>query len=68
MSIRSNALESPLRRRNPSDWNSRVKALLTGSNSVWLGSVEGVHHSRALYNYIRVVRVKEPAVTPIPRD
>ena len=54
--------------RNPGDWNTRVKGLLTGSSSLWLGSVEGVHHSRATYNFIRVVRVKDPAVTPIPRD
>lgn len=53
---------------NPGDWNSRVKNLLTSSSSVWIGSVEGIHHSRAIYNHIRVVRVKEPAVTPIPRD
>ena len=30
--------------------------------------MEGVHHSRAIYNYIRVVRVKDPAITPVPRD
>ena len=54
--------------RNPGDWNSRIKPLLTNSSSLWLGSVEGVHHSRATYNFIRVVRVKDPAVTPVPRD
>ena len=54
--------------RNAGDWNSRIKGLLTTRNNLWLGSMEGVHHSRALYNFIRVVRVKEPAVTPVPRD
>ena len=54
--------------RNAGDWNSRIKGLLTTRNNLWLGSMEGVHHSRALYNFIRVVRVKEPAVEPVPRD
>jgi hypothetical protein len=54
--------------RNPGDWNNRIKPLLTSSSSVWLGTMEGVHHSRAIYNYIRVVRVKDPAITPVPRD
>ena len=53
---------------NPGDWNSRVKGALTSATTVYLGSVEGVHHSRAIYNFIRVVRVKDPAVTPVPRD
>ena len=53
---------------NPGDWNSRVKGALTSASTVYLGSVEGIHHSRAIYNFIRVVRVKEPAVTPVPRD
>ena len=52
---------------NPGDWNSRVKAALTSSSSIQLGSTEGSHHSRATYNYIRVVRYKDNAVTPIPR-
>ena len=54
--------------RNPGDWNNRIKPLLTSSSSVWLGTMEGVHHSRAIYNYIRVVRVKDPAITPVPRN
>ena len=44
--------------RNPGDWNSRVKAALTSASSVQIGSTEGVHHSRAIYNYVRVVRYK----------
>ena len=52
---------------NPGDWNSRVKALLTNASSLEIGSVEGIHHSRAIYNYIRVVRYKENELTPIPR-
>ena len=53
---------------NPGDWNSRVKGALTSASTVYVGSVEGVHHSRAIYNFIRVVRVKDPAVTPVPRN
>ena len=41
---------------NPGDWNSRVKAALTGSSTIYIGSMEGVHHSRAIYKYVRVVR------------
>lgn len=37
-------------------------------DKLWVGAVEGSHLTRALYNYIRVVRVKDPAVTPVPRD
>jgi hypothetical protein len=48
-------------------YNAVVPALLT-KNTLWVGAVEGKHYTRALYNYIRVVRVKEPAVTPVPRD
>ena len=53
---------------NPGDWNSRVKPALTSANKVFVGSKEGKHLSRATYRYVRVVRVKEPAVTPVPRD
>ena len=53
---------------NPGDWNSRVKAALVGSSTVYIGSVEGVHHSRATYNYVRAVRVPAtPGATPVPR-
>lgn len=52
---------------NKHDYNAVIPALLTKS-TLWVGAVEGKHLTRALYNYIRVVRVKEPAVTPIPRD
>lgn len=45
--------------RNPGEWNSRVKAALTSASTVYVGSVEGVHHSRATYNYVRVVRYKD---------
>ena len=45
-----------------------VKSELTGASELWIGAAEGVHHSRAIYNYVRVVRVKDPAVTPVPRD
>ena len=56
---------------NPGDWDARIKSLLTNSSSsssVWIGTNEGVHHSRATYNYIRVVRIKPNAVSPRPRD
>ena len=49
------------------DYNATVPNLLTKS-TLWVGAVEGKHLTRALYNFIRVVRVKEPAVTPVPRD
>ena len=52
---------------DPGDWNSRVKALLTSASTILVGSVEGIHHSRAIYNYVRVVRYKDDAVTPVPR-
>ena len=45
-----------------------VKSELIGANNLWIGAEEGVHHSRAIYNFVRVVRVKDPAVTPVPRD
>ena len=41
---------------NPGDWSSRVKAALTGSTTIQVGSKEGSHHSRAIYNYVRAVR------------
>lgn len=44
---------------NPGDWNSRIKPALTSASTVYVGSIEGVHHSRATYNYIRVVRVQD---------
>ncbi len=53
---------------NPGEWNSRVKPALTSANKVYVGSKEGKHLSRATYRYVRVVRVKDPAVTPVPRD
>ena len=55
---------------NPGEWNSRVKPALTSANKIYVGSKEGIHLSRATYNFVRVVRVKEPpqGVTPIPRD
>ena len=43
---------------NPGDWTSRVKASLTSANKIYVGSVEGIHHSRATYRFVRVVRVK----------
>jgi hypothetical protein len=52
---------------NPGDWNSRVKPALTSASTIKIGSKEGIHQSRATYNYIRVVRYKDNAVTPIPR-
>ena len=52
---------------NPGDWNTRVKALLTSASTILVGSVEGSHQSRAIYNYVRVVRYKDDAVTPVPR-
>ena len=48
-------------------YNATVPALLT-KNTLWVGAVEGKHLTRALYNYIRVVRVKDPYATPVPRD
>ena len=53
---------------NPGDWEDRVKNALTHASTVYIGSTEGVHKSRATYRYVRVVRVKDPAVTPVPRD
>ena len=53
---------------NPGDWNSRVKAALTSASTIYIGSQEGIHQSRATYNYVRVVRKKPDAVTPHPRD
>ena len=44
---------------NPGDWNSRVKAALMSASTIYTGSVEGVHHSRATYNYVRVMRYKD---------
>lgn len=52
---------------NKHDYNAVIPALLT-KNTLWVGAVEGKHYTRALYNFIRVVRVKDPAVTPVPRD
>ena len=51
---------------NVDGW-SGVKTELTGCDALWIGSEEGVHHSRAIYKYIRVVRNVGDAVTPIPR-
>ena len=31
---------------NPGDWNSRVKGQLTSASTSYVGSVEGIHHSR----------------------
>ena len=45
-----------------------VKSELIDASELWIGSEEGVHHSRATYNYIRVVRIKLNAVPPRPRD
>ena len=44
---------------NPGDWNSRVKAALTGSSTIYVGAQEGSHLSRATYNYVRVIRNRE---------
>lgn len=44
---------------NVTGW-SGVKTELTGATTLWIGSEEGVHHSRATYNYIRVVRIVDP--------
>lgn len=44
---------------NVTGW-SGVKTELTGATTLWIGSEEGVHHSRATYNYIRVVRIVNP--------
>lgn len=44
---------------NPGDWNSRVKGELTGASTIYVGSVEGIHHSRAKYDYVRVIRNRE---------
>ena len=52
---------------NNSDYQSVLPTLL-GSSTLWVGAVEGKHLTRATYNYIRVVRVKSNAVTPVPRD
>ena len=41
---------------NPGDWDSRVKNALTSSSTVYVGSKEGVHLSRATYRYVRVIR------------
>ena len=50
-----------------SKW-AEVKAGLAAASTVQIGSTEGVHKSRATYNYVRVVRKKPDAVTPHPRD
>jgi len=50
------------------DWNSRVKAALTGASTIYTGSKEGKHLSRATYRFVRAVRIKDDAVTPVPRD
>ncbi len=44
---------------NPGDWNSRVKATLTGASTIYVGAQEGTHLSRATYNYVRVIRNRE---------
>ncbi len=44
---------------NPGDWNSRVKGQLTSASTIYVGSVEGIHHSRAKYDYVRVIRNRE---------
>ncbi len=41
---------------NPGSWNSSVKGKLVSSPVIHLGSKEGDNHSRAPYEYIRVVR------------
>lgn len=49
------------------DYNLVIPALAS-RNTLYVGAVEGSHLTRALYHYIRVVRVKDPAETPVPRD
>lgn len=44
---------------NPGDWTSRIKPALTAASTVYVGSVEGDHKSRAIYNYVRVIRNAE---------
>lgn len=44
---------------NPGDWNSRIKPQLTAASTVYVGSVEGDHKSRAIYNFVRVIRNRE---------
>ncbi len=41
---------------DPGEWLSKVKGTLTSASKILVGSEEGVHKSRATYNYIRVVR------------
>lgn len=43
----------------PGNWDSRVKAALTGASTIYVGSQEGTHLSRATYNYVRVIRNAE---------
>lgn len=38
------------------DWNNSVKAALTSSTELYIGSEEGIHHSRASYDYVRIIR------------
>ena len=56
---------------NPGDWEGRVKNALTHASTVYIGSMEGAHKSRATYNFVRVVRMKtapNEGATPVPRD
>ena len=57
---------------NNDSWSNenhkKVLPELLKSDTLWVGAVEGKHLTRATYNFIRVVRVKDPAVTPVPRD
>lgn len=41
---------------NAGKWNASVKDSLTSSSFLYIGSQEGVHLSRATYDYVRVVR------------
>nr|MCR5017503.1 hypothetical protein [Bacteroidales bacterium] len=44
---------------NVGGWTGGVKATLTSADNLYMGSVEGKHHSRAIYHYIRVIRNRE---------
>jgi len=39
-------------------WNS-IKTTMYAADNLYIGSAEGVHHSRAIYPYIRVIRDRE---------
>jgi len=44
---------------NVGNWTGTTKAILTSASDLYIGSMEGVHHSRAIYDYIRVIRNRE---------